>query len=121
MYKSKEEAVKALNDANKIIEEAKNYIENNSSDKLLKMEKRFLELINGLKYEYYEGGVIARNVKGEYIFGHNSKAKMVWLSYDRIWSVFKSEFNLNYDEIKKFTTGMVEKYMNCNSFTTDYF
>ena len=112
MYRNVEEAREDLLKTQQIIINA-----NKDIVKFEKMEKRFLELINGLKHEYTIGNIIARNDNDQDMFSYDSKNKQVWLSYDRILSVFYSEFNLNDHELQRFITGMVEKYMNCKGFT----
>jgi hypothetical protein len=54
------------------------------------------------------------------IFEYNKKNGCVYISYDEIWSVFKSYFNMNPQQIQNITKIWVEEHYNLKVTTTDF-
>jgi hypothetical protein len=52
------------------------------------------------------------------IFEYNKKNGCVYISYDEIWSVFKSYFNMNPQQIQNITKIWVEEHYNLKVTTT---
>jgi hypothetical protein len=53
------------------------------------------------------------------LYKYNENNRYFWIDYDKIWSIFKSKFHLNYYEIKLLTKGMVEEHLNLKDITTE--
>jgi len=47
---------------------------------------------------------------GEVIFDYNKETKVVFISYEDIWSLLENFFGLKYEEIQDLTKQWVEKY-----------
>ena len=125
-YKNKEEAQAALDKLKASINTAKEQamrIEaivnsfDSSEYKLGLMEKRFIELMNGLTIKLVDNGIIYY-IGEDWIVNQDVKNKIVYFSYYRFWSFFEKEFELKFDDIQSFTTDMVKKHLNCEGFTT---
>ena len=48
------------------------------------------------------------------------KTDNFYIRYDDFWSVFKTKFNLNYQEISQLLRGLLEQHLNCKVNTTSY-
>ena len=91
--------VKRINDFFiELFDELEEYISDEYPDRIF-----YVKYINGEKTIYME---------------QDSKNKIMWLSYDHIWSFFKSEFNYKYNDIKELTHSMLEIHMNSEVFPT---
>jgi hypothetical protein len=67
--------------------------------------------------KYYDNELIyAKN--GIVLFIYNKKEGIFDINDDRIWSVFESKYNFNYDEIKLLTKNIVEKHLNLKNIIT---
>jgi hypothetical protein len=55
---------------------------------------------------------------GDVLYKYNEKEKWFLINYDKIWSVFKSKFHLNFDNIRILTKGMVEEHFNLKGILT---
>ena len=81
----------------------------------------FKHLLNQLKeetnpkYSNYIFFVKDKEIYMEY----NEKYGYLWCSYDKIWSVFESEFGMNYEETQEFIKDMVEEHYNLRGLTLD--
>ena len=60
----------------------------------------------GLEFIYF---VPAKSRKNEWIFYQDAKNGEFWCDYNRYWEIFKSEFNLKYEEIEAITKLLVEE------------
>ena len=87
-------------------------------------EERFLELISGIDinqpkvdFKEYPNTLFWFDKDGKYICEYDWKNRWFWFSYTRIWSVFESEFSLNYMEIRMFLNGMVEEHFKLSGVT----
>ena len=54
----------------------------------------------------------------EYMFEYDWKNDTLWCSYDRVWSVFASKFNMSYETCKRFITDQIETYFKFRPSTT---
>ena len=127
VYKDKKEAQDALSKLNDSIDAAKEQAAkleavingfDDKDSKLEAMEKRFIELMNGLTIKLVDGGI--NYYRGDEWFAEQDiKNKVVWFRYSRFWLFFEKEFGLKYDDITSFTTNMVKKHLNCDGFTTN--
>ena len=88
-------------------------------------EERFLDLISGIDvnqpkvdFEKYPNFLFWFDKDGKYICEYDWKNGDFWFSYRNDWSVFESEFSLNYLETKKFLNGMVEEHFKLKGVTT---
>lgn len=84
-------------------------------------EERFAELIQGLEVrtnlaEYPDSVFFFK--KKERWMEYNEKNQTFYLNCDKIWSVFENEFRFNYNDIKEFTSRMVEKHFKYRGVTT---
>jgi hypothetical protein len=52
------------------------------------------------------------------LYEYNEKKGWFDMDHDKIWSVFKSKYHLNFDEIKLITKNMVKKHLNLKDITT---
>ena len=57
---------------------------------------------DGLEFIYF-------NKEKEWIFFQDAKNDIFWVNYSRYWSPFKSEFNLEYEEIQALTKFLVDE------------
>lgn len=98
------------------IDELNELIEN--SQKITK-EQRFLELFQGLEIKsdiekypdsvfFFRGDEFILEIKNSHL----------WVSYTKVWRVFKDEFHMNYSETKEFIKDMVEKHFKWKGLTT---
>ena len=127
VYKDKKEAQDALSKLNDSIDAAKEQAAkleavingfDDKDSKLEAMEKRFIELMNGLTIKLVDRGI--NYYRGDvWIAELDIKNKVVWFRYFHFWSFFEKEFGLKYDDITSFTTNMVKKHLNCDGFTTN--
>ena len=79
----------------------------------IKKEDRFLELIDDLEVKNYPDSVFL--FKGDFfLFEQDSKNDRFWVNYYEIWSVFESEYHMNYEEIQSFI-----KYMGGKTFQNE--
>jgi hypothetical protein len=54
----------------------------------------------------------------EVIFDYNKKNKVVYVSYDEIWSFFESFFGMDYQQIRDITKDWVEEHYKLRVTTT---
>ena len=84
-------------------------------------EARFFDLCQGLILKIdkkkYPNSIFFFNSKDEFFFEYDSKSKYLWCSHSRIWSVFDSEYGLNYQQIQAFIKGAVEEHFKCKEIT----
>ena len=108
-------------------------------------EKFFLELIKGFqwKYDLEKYNNFLFGFKNENcLFAINSNTKLnkkkilsiiknnnlgfkqelknclFWINHEKVWSIFESKFNMNYDEIQLFAKNIIEKYFRILIFKT---
>jgi len=43
----------------------------------------------------------------ECYFGYNQKNGNFWYDYDKVWSIFETKYNMNFQQIQVFIKGMV--------------
>lgn len=76
-------------------------------------EDRFYELIQGLTPKWdkvnYPDSIFY--FKGDKLmFEYNQKTEYVWVRYTDFWEIFEVEYKLDYQEVKYFLKGMLEKH-----------
>jgi hypothetical protein len=67
---------------------------------------------DGLEFIYFVPTKSAEhyyNKENEWIFYQDVKNGEFWCDYNRYWEIFKSEFNLKYEEIEAITKLLVEE------------
>jgi hypothetical protein len=57
---------------------------------------------------------------GKFLGNYNSNINFFWLSYYNIWLIFKSEFNLNNQEIRDLTIDILERKYKLRGITTKW-
>ena len=85
-------------------------------------EKLFLELTYlddlEIKFDFIEyKEYIFYFYKDDYLFYQDKKNMKFYINYYKIWSVFESKFNINYEEIREFMKGMIDKHFNLKDYT----
>ena len=55
---------------------------------------------------------------GEVVFDYDEKNKVIFISYDKIWSYLKNFFGLEYEEIQDLTKEWVEEHYKLRVTTT---
>ncbi len=68
-----------------------------------------LRIINCDVYNNDESEFIYYNREGKWIFYQDVKNEEFWCDYKRYWEIFKSKFNLKYEEIGAITKLLVEE------------
>ena len=61
-----------------------------------------------------------KEIKDQVIFWQDLKNEYFYISYKKIWSVFESKLGLNYQEIKKLTTGWLSEHTKLKQYTTSH-
>ena len=63
--------------------------------------------------------LVYRDKNGEWIFFHkqNPKNDYVWFNYNKIWSVFGTQFGFEYEEIQELLTGWLGEHYNLKGVT----
>ena len=90
---------------------------NQDSNKTTK-EERFWELINETTLKIDKSkypNLISGFKKNRCLWEYNIKNGYLYLSYDLIWSVFKNEYSMSYNEIQSFIKNEIETIFNCKS------
>ena len=87
---------------------------------LMTPERRFKELCQNLtikidEYNYPDRIFWFRD--SNCIFDYNKENGYFWVNYVLVWSVFESEFGLNYDQIKGLIKGSVEEHFKLKDVT----
>jgi hypothetical protein len=83
-------------------------------------KKFFFDIINGMVVHLNEerpDSVVYKTKDGEILFEPNNKSNNLWVSYSKIWSVFKSKFNMEFNEIQRFIKCEVENNLNWKGYT----
>jgi hypothetical protein len=107
-------------------------------------EKLFLELINDFQWRYdidrYPHSIFAfkedkfifeiynseplnqRKIIASYRLGikQDLKNARIWFNYDRIWSIFKSNFEMKDNDIEFFMRNMLEKHFKMSGVTPHF-
>lgn len=84
-------------------------------------EERFWELIlqtNSIKIDKEKYPTSTFGFMGEkFLWEYDSKNGYLWLSWKLIWSVFETEYGLQYDDIQSFIKKEVEDHFKCKGVT----
>ena len=95
---------------------------NNKVDVKIDKEKE----MSGFLFEFFNNKVVKitgekemtyYNDKGEWVYQQDYINNKIWVSYDICWSVLKSKYNLNYQEIKTFISGWIETNLGWQGLT----
>ena len=96
------------------------HIEEETPDKQYSLaEQWFLEQLTDLeevRLSKYPDSIFYKK-NGEVLFEYDKETKYFWVSEEKIWSFFESNFGLNYQEIKELIKGMVEEHLNLGEVT----
>lgn len=81
-------------------------------------EQRFLEILNGCeikidKEKYPDSVFFFKN--GECYF--EIQKSIIWCKYKYVWSIFETEFLMDYTDIQSFIKGQVEEHFKCKVLT----
>ena len=63
---------------------------------------------------------VDKNNPTEYYMRYDQKTKYVWIDYDKLWSIFKTKYDLNYYEIRDFFKGILKRDYNLRGITPDH-
>lgn len=87
-------------------------------DKQKQMSDFLFETLNGMSLKMTnEKEITYYNSKNEWLIQQDYKRDALYVSYSRIWSVFESRFELNYQEISNFINHWVETNLNWKGLT----
>jgi len=89
------------------------WIYNPLTHKQLSLNKK-LNKINGIRKEI----IIKPKPGDKLIFEQDFKNGYFYIKYSGYWLFLETNFNLNYDEIKELTTGVVNEVLNSKQYTT---
>ena len=114
---NKDKALEGLSALENEAKELRKVIESPQKSK----EERFWELIlktdsikiNKQKYPDSTFGFVG----DKFLWQYDSKNQYLWLSYPLLWSVFKKEYNLKYEDIQSFIKFEVEEHFKCKGVT----
>ena len=87
---------------------------------LMTPERRFKQLCQNLTIKLDEvryPNTIFWFRDGRLIFDYNKETGYFWVNYALVWSVFESEFGLNYRQIKELIKGRVEEHSKLKDVT----
>ena len=98
-----------------------NYIKESKQDEY---EKLFLELAHldelDIKFDFIEyKNYIFYFYNETELFDQYKKSRDFYINYNEIWSFFKTNYNLNYDDIKSITKDLVERHFKLKDITTN--
>ena len=96
---------------------------NESIDDNLQYDKLFIELSHldelEIKFDFIEYEDYIHYFYNEsMLFVQDKKKGWFYMNYDKIWSIFKTKFKLNYGDIQSITKKIVEKHFKLNDITT---
>ena len=88
------------------------------------MENLFLEFAVDLKIkidekEYPNRVFLFKN--DEFYFHFDLENRIFYFNYDKIWSIFKSKFELNYNDIQPFMKYMLERHFKLMDFIPELY
>jgi len=121
---SNEENKKRLTDLENKVSELRKLIEAENLISKKTKEEVFLEMINGLTIDTEtfkkERPDSVFFIKDKKCFLELEKSNL-WCDYHNIWSVFESQFGMNYKQIQGFIKDMVEEHLNMKGVTPSFF
>lgn len=94
--------------------------------RIIKLKKFYGELNNltpeekfffGLHDKLHNDNGVLRNKNGDWLFEYDIKNKTIWYHYDRVWVVFKNNFDINHQDFILLVNKILEKYLNLRVFT----
>jgi len=117
---SSEENKKKLTELENKVSELRKLIEAENIIPKKTKEEVFLEMINGLTIDTETFKKERPNskffIKDKKCFLELEKSNL-WCDYHNIWSVFESQFGMNYKQIQGFIKDMVEEHLNIKGVT----
>lgn len=82
------------------------------------LEQMFFDLQNNLVRKIdnkkYPESVFYFNQDGKFMFEQDFKNGYFWCSDSFVWSLFESEYGMNYEQIQCFIKAQMEKHFKCN-------
>ena len=92
-------------------------------NKKITAEERFLELTNNLiqKFDFEKEAVNIYyiNNDGKIVYNLDYENGYIYFNYNLFWSIFESEFGMNYQEIQAFAKGQMEEHFKTKGLTPD--
>lgn len=90
-------------------------------DNIDEKEKLFLEVAHldelVIKFDFIEYEYdLYYFYKDNCLFDQNKKTMYFYIRYIKIWSVFEKKFGINFQEIKDFMLGMINKYFKLKNY-----
>ena len=119
---SKKEELKKLIDNidNSTIEKICDLLRNDESQKNKEMVDFFLSKFNGSTVKLENGYVKYFTPNGDWLFTQNNEKNECYVSYQQIWSVYKSKYELNQQQINEFIKGILEEHFKLKRFTIEH-
>jgi hypothetical protein len=111
-----EDAIKRLEVIEAEVNELKKIINQPDDNKSVEMSEFLFEIINNSNLKITENG-LGLYIGEYYLLLQDLKNQRVWVSYDKIWSVFYDRFKLNYEQTQEFIKSWVETNLNWKGFT----
>lgn len=110
----------------RFISEALDRAEEPKSKQQVSKEERFWQLMlqtNSIKIdkEKYPNSTFGF-VDDKCLWEYDSKNRYLWIDYYRVWSVLRTEYQLNDYDVQRLIKTLVEEYFNCEGVTprTDF-
>jgi hypothetical protein len=92
------------------------------SFKLNDPRKWFKSLLNKMEpnmFEEYPNSILY-TIDNDVYMEQDLKTGYLWVNYNKIWSIFDSEFDIGYGQIQDLIKGMVEEHFKTGSLTPKY-
>lgn len=94
-------------------------LDNKEHEDIVEPEQRFAQIIKGFNLSS-NSKLIVINPKDDdtILFEYDKITNECWVSYDKIWKVFKDEYKYNFDKITDLVNRMVKKHFGWNYVTS---
>jgi hypothetical protein len=113
-----------------MIQDIQHYIQNNNLNEGLNLpkkdlntpEKWFKDLLRQMEPRKFEKrqNSIFYIIDNDVYMEQDLKTGYLWVNYNKIWSIFDSEFDIGYGQIQDLIKGMVEEHFKTGSLTPKY-
>lgn len=105
----------------RFISEALDRAEEPEGKQQVSKEERFWQLMlqtNSIKIdkEKYPNSTFGF-VDDKCLWEYDSKNRYLWIDYYRVWSILRTEYQLNDNDIQRLIKTLVEEYFNCKGVT----
>ena len=82
-------------------------------------EEFFLSMWNGceIKFDFSKSDSVFMLKNGEVLFEQDLKNERFWCKHSTIWSVFETEYSMNYSQIQLFIKGILERRFKMGALT----